>query len=107
MVTLNTLLLACLIVALVASVATVAFFLLLGSYLGVKEIKQVTKNEDENEGGVFTIPMSALGGMGGRPVTQADIDQARAAITQHRAGPGGACGDEKKAEYVPNEGTYL
>ena len=105
MVTLNTLLLACLIVAPVTVVATVAFLMLLGTYLGVKDVRKAKEPEEDDN--VLTIPLSQLGGMGmGRPVTQADVDRARAAMTQHSATQGG-CGDEKKAEYVPPEGAYI
>ena len=102
MVTLNTLLLACMIVAPVTVIATVAFLMLLGTYLGVKGIGKKPESEDD----VITIPLSQLGGMGmgSRPVTQADVDRARAAMAQHTAA---VSGDEKKAEYVPPEGAYI
>ncbi len=104
MVTLNTLLLVCLIVGLVASVATVAFFLLLGVYLNLKEVKKEIKNE-ESDDNMLAIPMSAIPSMGGRQITQADVDRARAAMVQQH----GQCvpGEEKKEPYVPNEGAYI
>jgi hypothetical protein len=117
MVTFNTLLLIGMIAAGVASVATVAFFMLLGCYLGIKEMKKRVKEaEDEDESGVFTIPMSALGNMGGggRPVTQADVDRARAQMAQMSAAQGGApggCPDsgctDKKEEKPALGGQYL
>ena len=113
MVTLNTLLLVGMIAAGVAIVATVAFLLLLGSYLGVKEIKK-GKEEDE---GVFTIPMSSLSSMAGggapRTITQADIDRARAAMSQMNAAQGaggcadGGCGSGEKEEKPALGGQYL
>jgi hypothetical protein len=116
MVTLNTLLLVGLIAAGVAAVATVAFFMLLGVYLSVKEMKKDRK-EEEDESGTLTLPMSVLQSMGGgapRPLTQADVDRARAAMAQMNpqggaaACPDGGCPDggvEKKEAYVP--GGYL
>ncbi len=107
MFTLNTILLVCLIAVPATVAATVAFIMLLGVYLGVKEVRKVKESESE-DGGVITIPLSQLSNMGmgaGRPITQADVDRARAAMAQH-APPCG--GDEKpKAEYDPPEGAYI
>ena len=113
MVTLNTLLLVGMIAAGVASVATVGFFMLLGVYLSVKEIKKATKEPEES--GVLTIPMSSIGGMGGRPITQADVDRARAQMAQmqaaHGGAPAGGCTDseciDKKEEKPALGGQYL
>ncbi len=115
MLELNTILLVCGIVAPLTVIATVAFFMLLGCYLGVKDVGRhigvVKKEEDEEEGGVITIPLSQLANMGGgRPITQADVDRARAAMAQHAAGGAPAPGapgapEEKREAYVP--GGYL
>ena len=75
MVTLNTLLLIVLGVVPATVALTVAFLLLLGVYMGIRDIRKI-KEEANDEGGVFTIPLNALGGMG-RSISQADIDQAR------------------------------
>ncbi len=104
MVTLNTLLLIVLGVVPATVALTVAFLLLLGVYMGVKDVRKMKEEAEDNGGGVFTIPLSNLGGMG-RGISQADIDQARHAIAQQRAAQGD--GGEKKEAYVPNEGTYL
>ncbi len=114
MVALNMLLLVGLIAAVLASVATVGFFLLIGVYLNGKEVRALVAKakEEEDEGGVVSIPMSMLAGAG-RGITQADINEARArwAAQAQAAGvpgapPGAPEGGEKK-EYEPGKGAYL
>ena len=113
MVTLNTMLLVGLIVAVLTSVVTVALFMLLGVYLGIKEIRAAkAKENEEDDNGVFTIPMSALSGGMPRNITQADINEARAKWAAHQQAGGapgapGAPDEGKKAEYEPGEGAYL
>jgi hypothetical protein len=99
-----------LIVALVTVVATMAFFLLVGVYLGIKGMrKDAKKKEDDDEGGIYTLPLSSLsglgGGGGGRMPTQAEMDQVRAAIAQSRGGAAPAAPEDKKEAYMP--GGYL
>ena len=107
MVTLNTLLLVGMIIAVVASVSTIALSLLLGTYMSVKEVKTArAEAKEDDDSGVFTIPMGALGVP--RGITQADINEARAKMVAHQeAAQGGVGGEEKKPEYVPGKGAYL
>jgi hypothetical protein len=102
MVTLNTMLLIGLIVALVTVVVTLGVLLLLGSYLGVKDLRKLAKERADEDEGVYTLPLSALQGMGGggRMPTQAEVDQVKAAIAQARGGAPGAPEDKKEA-YTP------
>ena len=106
MVALNTLLLVGGLAAAAGVVATIALLLLLGIYLGIKEIKKKASACDDDEGGIYTIPMPGMGG-GARTITQADIDQARHAIMQHRQGQGQGVPGEEKKEETPKIGTYL
>jgi hypothetical protein len=106
MVALNTLLLVGGIAAAAGGVVVIALLLLFGIYLNVKEIKKKTSTCDDDEGGIYTIPLGGMGG--GRPITQADVDQARAAIMHHRGqGPGAPGGEEKKEEKPVLGGQYL
>jgi hypothetical protein len=90
----------------VTVVATVAFLMLLEAYQGIKEVRKMKAEvEAEDNDGVIRIPLGQLGGMGmvgGRPITQADVDRARVAM-----GHPAPQGDEKKAEYEPNKGAYI
>jgi hypothetical protein len=107
MVTLNTLLLIVLGVVPATVALTVAFLLLIGVYMGVKDIRKIREEAEDNDSGVFTIPLNALGGMG-RGISQADVDQARQAIAQQqreRATQGSP--EDKKDAADPNTGTYL
>ena len=110
MVTLELLLIVALIVAGVASVATVALVLLIGMFLGMKDIHtsqvEAKAKKEEDDNGVFTVPISALGGGVPRTITQADVDQVRAQMAAHRAAVEGA-GEEKKPEYEPGKGASL
>lgn len=113
MVTLNTLLLVGLIAAVLAGVATVGLFLLIGIYLNGKEVRALVAKvkEEEDEGEVVSIPMSMLAGAG-RGITQADINEARArwaAQAQASGAPGvpGAPEGGEKKEYEPGKGAYL
>jgi len=99
MVALNTILLVGGIAAVGGAVVTVAVALLIVVYLTVRSIKKDVRDDDEDSG-VYTLPLSALQGMsgGGRMPTQAEVDQVKAAIAQAR---GGAAVDDKKEAYVP------
>lgn len=97
MVTLITMLLVALIVGIVSSIGTLALVVLSRVHVNTQPKK------DEEEPGMYTIPLSHLGGLGGaRPITQAEIDQAREAIMKSRCVP-----PEKPDAYVPNEGSYI
>jgi hypothetical protein len=99
MVTLNTVLIVGGLAAAGGAVVTVGLALLVGVYLTVRSIKKGVKDDEDD--GVYTLPLSALQGMGGgRMPTQAEVDQVKAAIAQARGGASGAP-DEKKEAYVP------